>query len=62
MWRARYPCVKVSVYEVRSTKCVRQCCHIEVCCFFAYPPSSEKGETFLDFLPLDVYTYVVTAC
>ena len=24
-----YPCVEVSVYEARSTKCVRQCCHIE---------------------------------
>ena len=22
--------IKVSVYEARSTKCVRQCCHIEV--------------------------------
>ena len=32
--RARYSCVKVSVYEARSTKCVRQCCHIEGCCFF----------------------------
>ena len=32
--RARYPCVEVSAYEACSTKCVRQCCHIEVFFFF----------------------------
>ena len=27
--QARYPRIEVSVYEARSTKCVRQCCHFE---------------------------------
>ena len=40
MCEARYPCVKVSVYEIRLTKYVGQCCHIEGCFFFTYPPSS----------------------
>ena len=41
--RAHYPRTEVSVYEACSTKCVRQCCHIEgFVFFFAYPTMTEN--------------------
>ena len=34
--RARYSCFKVSVYEARSTKFVRRCCHSEGFVLFSF--------------------------
>ena len=58
--RARYPCIKVSVHEARSTKCISQCCRIEGCCFFAYPPSSDSFFHSFNLLKYNAYSIITS--